>query len=87
MQGSQLTADDDLIPQGKRGENAGHRKGRENPARQHSAKTVSVLVLTVSPCKGAGDDYRGYKDSVCSLGNTGLAPTRFLLSKSTLRRV
>ena len=51
MQGSQLMTEDDLIPQGKGGENAGHRKERENPAQQPSARSGSVLLSTVSPAQ------------------------------------
>ena len=44
-------ADNYLIQEGKGGENAGHRKERENPARQPSAKSGSVLLSTVPPAQ------------------------------------
>lgn len=62
MQGSQLMAGDHLIQEGKREENVGHRKERENPVEQFSAKSDSVLLLAASPVQQPETAFSGYKE-------------------------
>lgn len=62
MRGSQLMAGDHLIQEGKREENVEHRKERENPMQQLSAKSDSVLLLAVSPVQQLETAFSGYKE-------------------------